>query len=54
MMPRKTMEQLLLQNMARHMKDEEVIQDSEHTFTKGKSCLTKLVVFSDGVMALIE
>lgn len=48
------MEQILLENMVRLLKDEDVIQDSEHTFTNGNLCLTKLVVFYDGVLALIE
>lgn len=45
---------MLLETLLRLMEDREVIPDTQHSCTKGKSCLTSTMTFSDGVTAPVD
>jgi len=50
----KVMEQLILVVIVKQVEDNKVIRSSQHGFTKGKSCLTNLIVFYEGMSGSVD
>ncbi len=48
------MKHILLEDTLKHTEDRELICENQHGLTKGKSCLTNLVVFYDGITLLMD
>jgi len=48
------LEQLVLDVISKRMEEKEVVRSSQHGFTKGKSCLTNLIAFYDGVTGWVD
>ena len=52
--PRKMMEQLVLDPLSKPLEEKKVIGRSQHGSTKGKSCLTNLTGFSDVITGWVD
>ncbi|CAM4400076.1 unnamed protein product [Caretta caretta] len=48
------MEQVLKESILKHLEEREVIRNTQHGFTKGKSCLTNLIAFSDEITGSVD
>ncbi|PKU35649.1 hypothetical protein llap_14051 [Limosa lapponica baueri] len=52
--PGKVMEQLVLDVISKHVEEKMVIRSGHHGSTKGKSCFTNVIAFSDGMTGWMD
>jgi len=48
------MEQLILELIIKQVEEKQAIRSSQHGFTKGKSCLSNLIAFYDGIIGWVD
>ncbi|CAM5168600.1 unnamed protein product [Natator depressus] len=48
------MEQVLKESILKHLEERKVIRNSQHGFTKDKSCLTNLIAFYDEITGSVD
>jgi len=48
------MEKLNVEDIIKQVEEKKIIRSSQHRFTKGKSCLTNLIAFYDGMTGWVD